>query len=777
MTSILENQEDDFDEEILAIYKNSSYEHIEKITSLLFELETDTTNLENILVEINRAAHSLKGDSNSTGFIKIGEIAHKMESYMGLIQKKEILFNNESLNELFNYVNKIKESLDNKFTSIKKEEVINNDYSNLKNYLNELLDILNKNSEDDINYDKIINKINKNKNLLNLNYSRNEINSILEKLNAKISEFEKSKSEKIIFPIFSYISDLLKILEEDNSISVINEINIKDDKTIRVSLDKIESLLEYSSELIANLSKYDYIITQINELQNFINEKNYEALNNKIFNIINSLKKENSHTNSIINNLNYDIKKIRMLPAKSLLEQMRIVARTASMKLGKLIKFNYTGNDIQLDLFLLEKIKDPLSHIIRNSISHGIEYKNERLKNNKNAEGLVELNIFISGSDIVFKIKDDGKGINYNKIKEKALNIGLITEEKANIITKEELNIIMFMPGFSTSDIITDISGRGVGLDVVKSTIESLGGFIKIDSEESKGTTFTIKISLKLTNFEALIFNLANKIFSIPVSYIENITSISLKDFFNKENKTTINFNNKEIKLFDLTEILNLTRSNENKLPEELFIITICVRDNYIAFIVDSIIEIREIVMKDLGMQVKKLKNISGTTILGDGTPIFVLNPYDLISSIETSFINNKILEIIKSDIISKEVKRRKALILDDSITTRTLEKNILESIGFEVKIATNGLEGTIAIKEFNPDIIITDCEMPEMDGYEFTRWVRNSEYKDLPIIMVTSLADNEFKLQGMEAGVDSYIVKGEFNQETFLDTIETLLI
>ena len=789
MTSNFENEDDSFDDEIIQIYKDSSYENIEKITSLLFELESDKTNLKNILVEINRSAHTLKGDSNSIAFNEIGEIAHQMESYMHSIQKGNVTFDDRVIAELFKYMNQIKELLDAKFsdtTNDSDDKIIN--YGKLKFFLEEAFPILNNFSENNQNYNEIIEIFENNHTFLELDYNNKDINSIISKINNHFIKLKEKNSEQTVFLLSNYIADLNTLLstllqyEEKYSIETEknsyekDDNNKRDDKSIRVPLQKIDSLIDYSSELISNFNKYDYMISKLNEIYLSLNENNFEKINNNLFSVINLFKKENSHFHSIINNLNYDIKKTRMMPAKSLLEQMRVVAKTASMKLGKLVKFTFMGQDLEVDLFLLEKIKDPLSHIIRNSIDHGIEDKDERKLNNKSFEANLKLNVFIVGSDIVFEIKDDGKGINYEKIKNKALEIGLIDLEKAKIITKEELHLVMFMPGFSTADKVTNISGRGVGLDVVKSTVESLGGFIKISSEANKGTTFTIKISLKLTNFEALIFSIENKTFSIPVSYISNINPINLKDFITKNDKQSILFNNIEIKVFDLAEIINLKR--EENLSEDVFIIIISVRDEYVAFIIDSLIEIREIVMKDLGAQIKKLKNISGTTILGDGTPIFVLNPYDLISSFETSFIDGNVLEKIKLKTNKKDnVIKRKALILDDSITTRTLEKNILESIGFEVEVAINGLEGTKVIKRFNPDIIITDCEMPEMNGYEFTRWVRKSEYKDLPIIMVTSLADNEFKMQGMEAGVDSYIIKGEFNQDTFLDTIETLLL
>lgn len=797
-----DNEDEDVDDDIINIYRDSSYDHIDKIISFLFELEFDKSDLKNILVEINRAAHSLKGDSNSLGFTEIGAVAHKMESYIHALQNEIEPFTDDSLSQFFNYMEKLKALLDIQFSKTQSEDEVADDkdaVETLSSFLNNCIAIVNKFSNENKNYDEISKLFETNIKILQNDYKDDDINGILEKIIFHFSEIKENNSEKDIFPLSSYLTDLNFFLEkkldyqkkyqasehEIKQTNFIEETNEKDDdKTIRVSLQKIDSLIDYSSELIANFGKYDHKLDELKEINSFINQIEYEKsytnlskLNKMVFKMVTDFKKDNLNFYSLVNNLNYDIKKTRMLPAKSLLEQMRVVARTASMKLGKLVKFNITGQDTELDLFLLEKIKDPLSHILRNSIDHGIETKAERELSNKSQESMLELNVFLSGSDVIFEVKDDGKGINYERIKNKALSLNLIDEEKAKQITKEELNLVMFMPGFSTADKVTDISGRGVGLDVVKSTVESLGGIIKIHSEKDIGTTFTMKVSLKLTNFESLILRLADKQFALPSSYVSSIVAMKLKDVLYENNQQFVLINKNKIKTVDLAEVLNLRREN-SALPEDFFVMLLSVRDNTVAFIIDELVEIKEIVMKDMGRQIRKMKNISGVTILGNGMPILVLNPYDIVASFETSFVNSNILEKMRKEAVAKEsIVRRKALVVDDSITTRTLEKNILESSGFDVRIAKDGLEGTQVLQAFSPDIVITDCEMPKMNGYEFTRWIRASEYKDLPVIMVTSLADNEFKMKGMEAGVDSYIVKGEFNQETFLETISTLLV
>lgn len=798
MSFDFEEAENEFDEDIINIFKDSSYDHIDKITSFLFELEFDKSDLNNILVEINRSAHSLKGDSNSLGFSEIGVVAHQMESYIHTIQEDMSLFDENSLSTFFGYMEKIKELLDANFSNSQnettKKDTVN--YAELASFIEKVLELTNAFSQENQNFDSIIALFDTNIDLLKVNYQSEELNAIVERVDFYFNKIKENKAEPDIFSLSNYLVDLNLLLEKtvtyekkqtyenlEKEETYFND-SKNDDKTIRVSLPRIDALIDYSSELISNFNKYDYKLSELSQIYALLTQiemdKNYTDLpkvNKMLFNIYNTFKKDNLAFYSIINGLNYDIKKTRMLPAKALLEQMRVVARTSSMKLGKLVKLSLTGQEVELDLFLLEKIKDPLSHLIRNSIDHGIETRETRLTLNKAEEANLELNIFILGSDVVFEIKDDGKGLDYEKIKAKALNIGLINEEKALSITKEELQLIMFMPGFSTSDKVTDISGRGVGLDVVKSTIEALGGIIKITSEENKGTTFTIKVSLRMTNFESLILRLENKVYAMPISYVSSVISVNLKKMLYEDRQQMIMVNGNKIKLIDLSEVLNVTRKNAH-LPEEVFVMIVSVRNNQVAFIIDELVEIKEIVMKDFGGQIKKLKNISGVTILGDGTPILVLNPYDLMASFEISFINSNILEKIRLETeIREAVIRKKALVVDDSITTRTLEKNILESSGFEVKVAKDGLEGTEILQSFNPDIVITDCEMPKMNGYEFTRWIRKSQYRDLPVIMVTSLADNEFKIKGMEAGVDSYIVKGEFNQETFLDTIDTLLI
>lgn len=550
---------------------------------------------------------------------------------------------------------------------------------------------------------------------------------------------------------------------------------------LRVNAQKLDFLINRTDELGTYRAVYETYISKIKEwvyaFRRSQEEGRLNILKNRIETEGVSLLEQMRHHalvfDSLLEDISIELAHVRLLEFKSLFQSLRITVKNTALALGKNIQFSTLGEDIKVDRFILEKLKEPLDHILRNALDHGIESAEERRLNNKPESARIQLKVGLSGGDLLVELEDDGRGLDFNKIREKAIHLNLFSVEKIQLMSDQDLTNLLFVQGFSTADEVTNISGRGMGLDIVKNIIENtLQGSIYIRSQSKLGTRFSIRVSLQLTNFESILIQVAERIFAIPNTSLESIEAFNHKNITRgAEGQAYFSYREQNVPLEDLAHILEIERLKPIS-SESGYVMIFQRESKIVAVIIDDVLESRHIFMKPLGVQIPKLKNVSGATLLADGKPILVLNPIEIIDEVS----GYSKLTIYADEEHRKQFSRKKVLVVDDSITTRTLEKNILETSGFDVVIGTNGEEGCQLLIQHRPDIVITDCEMPLMDGYGFTRWIRASKYKYLPVIMVTSLADDEFKRKGLDAGVDAYIVKGEFNQQNFLEKINKLL-
>ncbi|MFN8576882.1 MAG: Hpt domain-containing protein [Candidatus Sericytochromatia bacterium] len=763
-----ESYDNSLSDEMKEIYINETQEHITKISSLLLEIE-ETKNIE-IFNELYREFHSIKGDSNALGFSKIGVFAHELETLITNSQKKQY-FEKSDLDNFYLEFEQMKVAF-NKILGIKKE------VNTVRQTINNKKDTIILNYKEDSLKEKET-RITNNKKLLEdslrvtNNKSKNTINNKTT-LNKTTGNNKKSAFKSI-------------------------------DETIRVSTSKIDKIINLSDELLITKIGYDHRVSEISELienlttykssiKNIITKANEnkntdEDLIQRLINIqddintfshklnsnLKDLKKDTYTLSLLVDQIQSDSRNTRMLTASYLIEPLKIVVRNTSKKLNKSVFLHVSGEEIEIDRSIIERLKDPLSHIVRNSLDHGIESAEERKIKNKPSEAKLIIDVSISGNNIIFKISDDGRGINYHKISAKAVKLGIIAEEQSSYISEGDLNKIMFAPGFSTTEKITDVSGRGVGLDVVKSTIESIGGTISVVSVFGEGSSFILSVPLTLTTFDSILVNISGNKYALPKQFIQSTITITLDKIITNGINKEILIDNRPVRLLEFSTILEEKKS---EFTNEITVVVLESSDFMAAFIVDDFIESRKMVMKPLGSQILKVPNISGATIMGDGEPVLVLNPIEILNTIfsESFKIDSLDIKIVDSN---KEAKRAKVriLVVDDSITTRTLEKNILESAGYEVVIGKNGLEGKEGVEKYSPDLIITDVEMPKMNGYQFASWVKKeSTYSNTPVIMISSLATPELKQKGYDSGIDAYIVKGEFNQNKLLETINKLL-
>lgn len=476
----------------------------------------------------------------------------------------------------------------------------------------------------------------------------------------------------------------------------------------------------------------------------------------------------------IIDKLQESVKKTRLFPIQSVLDVFPRMVRDISISLKKKIKLNISGGSIEIDKYMLEEIKDPLMHIIRNGIDHGIELPEERVKLGKSEEGTILLDVFFKGNNVVIKISDDGKGIDTDRIKASAIKKGLYNENEINKMKDRQVLDLIFHPGFSTSDIITDISGRGIGMDVVKANIvEKLKGTIDVETTKGNGSVFIVTIPLAISTTQALKVSVGEEIFFLPVNMVEKIIKVSENNLLDVEGYPAIRYYGSFIPYVKLSSILEIQElALENNSDNERPAIVLCSGKSFAVFGIDKFIGEEEILVKSLGDFMKRVRNISGVTIMRDGMIAPILNVTDMIKMIHLRGI-----ALPKKETKQAEAKKTLSiLVVDDSIMTRTLQRNILESYGYHVIAAVDGKDALSKLMENEFDIIVSDIQMPNMDGLELTEKIKQDKrYEKIPVILVTALESIEDKKRGIEVGADAYIIKSSFEQSNLLDTIKRL--
>lgn len=482
-----------------------------------------------------------------------------------------------------------------------------------------------------------------------------------------------------------------------------------------------------------------------------------------------------AHMAQVVDAFDAEIKRIRMLPLSTITAPFGRMVRDLARDAGKEAVLEIEGADTELDKRVLEQIKDPLIHLLRNAIDHGIEPPEQRVAAGKPRAGTIGLAAGQVGQDVVISVADDGAGLDTDAIRRVLARRG---RADASSLTDADLEGLILAGGLTTSPIITDISGRGVGLSVVRRNIEALRGRVTVDWSRGAGTAFTLTLPLTLTSMRGLIVGVAGRRFVVPLSAVERILALAPDDIIMIEGHAAIHFGGQPVALVRLDDVLGLRPAHSGSAHQDLSVVILSSVDQSMAFIVDELPGEQDVVVKSLGQQLQRVAGIGGATVLGSGEVALILNANDLIK-LGARGRGGAILDVAAEAGQAAEPSRRPIiLIVDDSITTRTLEKNILEAVGYDVRLAADGLEALNAIVGGGlPDLVVSDVLMPRLDGFELTRRLRaDQRTADVPVILVTSLESVEDKTRGIEVGADAYIVKSGFDQQNLLDTIQQLI-
>ena len=490
------------------------------------------------------------------------------------------------------------------------------------------------------------------------------------------------------------------------------------------------------------------------------------------------LEHDNRNFRGLIDDLLEAAKKTSLMPFSSLFTVFPRMVRELARDREKSIDFKVSGETVEVDKRILEAIKDPLMHMLRNAIDHGIEPADVRTARGKPALGTIRVAVSQpESSHVCIEIADDGKGIDTGAVKADAVKKGVISGADADAINGDEVFNLIFQSGISSSAVVTQISGRGLGMSIVRDALDHLGGRIRIHSQPEKGTAFYITLPVTLATFRGVLIDVSGHLFVLPNAQVRYSLNIRPENIKTAESRTIISFNARPTSLVHLADVLGLPKLMPEKLQSQKKFIPTVVLENgatQIAFCVNEVITELEVLVKPLGKQLKKVRHFSGATVLGTGQVVPILNVKDLINTAAGQSIPSAQPAVNASEAADKQ---KMVLIVEDSFTSRTLLKNILEVSGYQVKTAIDGADALSQLKIRQFDAVVSDIEMPQMDGIALTSGIRaDKSLADLPVILVTSLDSPKDRERGMEAGADAYIVKSSFDQSDLLDALDRLI-
>jgi two-component system chemotaxis sensor kinase CheA len=743
----MNKKNEDFQKRLLSAFRIEAEEHLKNITSGLIELEKDPEQQARteIIETIFREAHSLKGAARAVNLTDIEKICQSLESV---------------------------------FSSLKRKEIHPGPF--MFDTLHRAVDILS-----DLNLpDRPA-------------ADQADISIIIE----NIDKIQKGQTETLKAPpVIPADEPVLRQKQQSSD-------------TIRISVGKMDALLRQGEEMFAlklmayqNLEdihdlihifgiwhkRWSAIYPTICELRRFqekrdrddkknhpnyklfefsdVTHENMKVLENRLIELRRTGYRNRYTTELMVDNLLEEMKEILMLPFSTLLETFPKFVRDLSRDQGKDIELVVSGEEIEIDRRILEEMKVVFIHLLRNAIDHGVEKPEIRLQNKKSSRGKIEIVVSrMDGNKVNILFTDDGAGIDIRALKDTLIKKGIVPSEDAGRLTEQDILAIVFQSGVSTSPIITDISGRGLGLAIVREKIEKLGGQVMLETRRNTGTSLSITLPLTLITFRGLLINVAEREFIIPTINVEKVVRVSGSEIKTVENRDTLSLNNMTVPLSKLADVLELAEKNGD--TATMTVLVLASQGKRIGFVVNEVLSEQEVLIKGLSQPLVRVRNIAGTTILGSGKVAPVLNVSDLIKSATKYAVTP-----LKTE-IAHEREKKSILVVEDSITSRMLIKNILETSGYHVTTAVDGIDAITRLRTEKFDLIVSDVDMPRMNGFDLTAKVRSDKKLfELPVVLVTALESRADKERGIDVGANAYIVKSSFDQVNLLEVIKRLI-
>lgn len=775
---------------LIATFQMEQREHLQTMTQGLLALEREPSNPQRqaTLEEIFRAAHSVKGSARAVNMTGIESVGHALEEVLMRVRDGRLSFSSDTFDILYQAMDAIELLL----------AQVETGQSALPANALALLARLEALAQDEPLTDE--------------DTKPSPANHPAEQPVTTLPAEQRPPTPSSEPPITHPVAPFMVMSEE----------------TIRVAVSKLDALMAQLSELLAAKIRAEQRLAEARQLRDFATEWQKEWLTLRgqyhrllradpagansrshpphgkdmaaVLEFVNHNQEQLRHFTAvantlyrqfasdfmrlslIINELEEEMKRVRMLPLATITTPFHRMVRDLARQQGKQISLVIRGDETELDRRLLEQVKDPLVHLLRNAVDHGIEPMTVRQQTGKKAQATITLTAGQQANNIVMTVSDDGAGLNLKALRQTAVGQGILSQTEADALHDADAANLVFRSGLSTSQRVSHISGRGVGLDVVRQNVADLHGSLSVDSSPGRGTTFTMVLPLTLASSRGLLLTAAGQTFALPLTTVERMILVRQADVTVIDGKEAILDQGQLVALVRLASLLELPveTAAEGAAAAEAepnIVIIISVAGKRLGLMVDNLVGEQEIVIKNLGKQLVKVGGFMGATMLGSGQIILVLHAADLLKL--AVWPQTRRASPVKRPSV-KPVRPKTVLVVDDSITTRTLEKNILEARGYQVKLATNGEEAlSVLVSDSRlPDLIVTDVNMPRLNGFDLTqRLKRDGRTKDIPVILVTSLDSPADKARGIEVGADAYIVKSRFDQGNLLAMIEQLTL
>jgi len=762
------------DEELRTLYKEASADHIQKIEAGLLHLEKnplDQAKVEQLL----RETHSLKGDSRMLGVKDVETLTHQMEDILGGVKRGEKVFTPGMFECLYQGLDAVRKIA---------TEAVTGQSAGISVF-HVLAQLMGADSSDALlDTQETVQQSN--------GAASTEVNGekpLVFKDAVQTSEPSLPAAE-VIAQVSDYQIDTIRVESQklDKLLTQASELAVtKGQIGDRVAeIDQILTLWEeWGREAFVSRQTFDELerrwqTSELQPLQNFYNlvETRLEQLGFLLNRLRSTTFEDNTKLETVANELESGIHSLRLLPFSTIFNLFPRTVRDLAKQQGKEVNLVIEGGDNSVDKRILEEMKDPLLHLLRNAIDHGIETPQERLSLGKPAVATIRLRGYQVGSTVSIEVIDDGRGLDVEAIKQAAMDRGVRSLKELSQMPTAEIQALIFAPGFSTRTAVTEISGRGVGLDVVRANVERLKGNIQVEFTPLQGCLFRITLNSSLATTDALIVQVSQHPYAIPVGFVESMQLVSPQEVFATEGSQTLPFQGESVSVAWLADLLGLpvkTPTSTKALhaaSKTIPCIILRIGSERLAVLVDTILEQQDIVLKPQSQLLKRIRNISGATILGTGEVCMVLNPPDLFKSARKAIVSVTVKELTEQAQI-----KQKILLVEDSIPIRTQMKRILERAGYDVTAAVDGEDGFNKLRTGSFKAVVSDVQMPKLDGLGLTAKIRQfQEYTDLPVILVTTLASQEDKRQGADAGASAYITKGDFEQGVLLDTLRRLI-
>lgn len=712
------------DDELRELFKVESQEHIQALEKGLLRLEADPSDRA-VLEEVFREAHSLKGSARMVGVRDIELISHRIEDILGSVRKGSASVTSGLVDNICRALDGIKGLVSEAVTGLP---------------------------------------------------SGVEAGGIIEAL-------EKGGSQKK--------KDDAQAGTAEDSAAHSREFKIE---TVRVDTSRLDELATLTGELAVFKTRLHARLDGIDEateaaavilkesLKGAAGQRNaaerIKALGKALSRLKEAAYEDTSRFDLMATGLDEGVKQLRLLPFSTLFNLFPRVVRDMAREAGKDATLTIEGGETGADKRIIEEMKDPLMHMLRNAIVHGIEDPAQRKASGKPPEGQITLRALRTETNIIIEVADNGRGLDMDEIRNAALKRRLVTEEALAGMDETGIKGLILASGFSTSSFVTEISGRGVGLDVVRASVDRLKGSIEAESTTGAGCTFRVRLPATLATAKMLIVEERGRRYAIPMDNVYTSAMARQEDIFLIEGREAVNHEGVCVSLARLSDILEIpavektpagARPKNGASP----CVIISSGADRLGIVVDELVDEQEVVLRQGGGVLKRVRNVSGATILGSGEVCVILNPSDMIKTVHKRHAK----AISRPEAPKGSGGKKTVLLVEDSITTRTQEKRILEGAGYDVVVAVDGLDAMSRISAQRFDAVVSDIMMPNMDGLALTARIRqDARYRDIPIVLVTTLASDEDKKRGLEAGANAYIPKPSFDQKIFIDTLTRLI-